>query len=126
MAATNQHTLPAERVLNASWQTLFREGKVNRGLDEVEIPVTTENGQVGLALTRVPAQGFYSTYFSHQIEPLKISMSPDLTYASERSVKDPAYVSDLPELRQYVFAYRYNERDNLYTLWTLDDHYTRQ
>jgi len=125
MSASNQHTQPAKGLLNASWQKPFREGKVNKGLDEVKIPVMTKNGQVGLALTYAPAQGFYSTYFSRQIDPLKIHKSPDLVFASEILVEEPVYVSDLPELRQYLFACRYNEREKLYTLWTLNGHYTR-
>ncbi len=126
MTASNQNTLRTEGLLNASWQKPFREGKVNKGLVEVFIPETLENGQVGLALTYAPAEGFFSTYFKRQIEPLKIHKSPDLIFASELFVEEPVYVSDLPELRQYLFACRYNERERLYTLWTLDDHYTGQ
>jgi hypothetical protein len=122
--SSNQNTLRTG-LLNASWQNPFREGKVNKGLVEVEIPVTTKNGQVRLDLTYAPAQGFFSTYFSHQIEPLKICKSPDLVFASEILVEEPVYVSDLPELQQYLFACRYNERERLYTLWTLNDHYTK-
>ena len=127
MEATKKNTTPVGRLLDNSWRTGFREGKIdNRGLVKVLIPEMTGDGQVGLAMTYAPKQGFYSAYFPRQVQPLKIRKSPDLVFASELLVEEPVYVSELPELRHYLFAVRYNKEERLYTLWTLDDHYTRQ
>lgn len=127
MEATKENTATVGRLLDGSWRTCFREGKIdNRGLVEVFIPETTRHGQVRLAVTYAPKKKFYSAYFNHQVEPLKIRKSPDLVFTSELLVEEPVYVSELPELRQYLFAVRYNKEERLYTVWTLDDHYTRQ
>ena len=120
-------TTPVGRLLDDSWRTGFREGKIdNRGLVEVFIPEMTGDGQVGLCMTYAPKHRFYSTYFNRQYQPLKIRKSPDLVFTSELLVEEPVYVSELPELRQYLFAVRYNKEERLYTVWTLNDHYTRQ
>ena len=58
MEATKENTTPIRRLLDGSWQTGFREGKIdNRGLVEVFIPEMTGDGQVGLAMTYAPKQG---------------------------------------------------------------------
>ena len=119
-------TTPVGRLLDDSWRTSFREGKINRGLVEVFIPEMTGDGQVRLAMTYAPKQGFYSAYFPRQYRTLKIRKSPDLVFTSELLVEEPVYVSELPELCQYLFAVRYNKEERLYTVWTLNDHYTRQ